>query len=438
MGSVAAAIARPLGSIVGGVMEGAGLGNSYQATPAQISSPVTKEQIDAANLQAQNTLAQQQAFVNALQSQGGLQNQSNVFNQLQNIAQGQGPNPAQAMLNQATGANVANQAALMAGQRGASANVGLIGRQAAQQGAATQQQAASQAANLQAQQSLGALNQAGNIANTQAQQALAGTNALTGAAQGLQSNLLGAQGSFNAAQVNNQAEANRINSQVAANNAATRGQLFGQLTSAIGTGISGIPMGGGGGGGKAMAGGTDLNQKYAMMAAEGGEVKPTPKPKNKFKDTGKGVQDTSGYAAYKNKSPTIIDQIKGFFFEDDAQKKAEGGMIEGPRSHLGRCYANGGNVPEKVPALLSPGETYLAPNEVSKVKQGADPMKIGEKIPGKPKVPGPVDSYANDTVPKVLKEGGIVLPRSVTQAKDPSKKAAEFVAAILKDRALKK
>src|ERR1700679_261280 len=78
----------------------------------------------------------------ALQGQNGLGNQSQVYGQLQGVANGTGPNPAQAQLAQATGANTANQAALMAGQRGSAANVGLLARQAAQQGAANQQAAA--------------------------------------------------------------------------------------------------------------------------------------------------------------------------------------------------------------------------------------------------------------------------------------------------------
>ena len=86
----------------------------------------------AAALQQQQ---QQQNLLQALQNQGALQNQSNVYNQLQQVAQGQGPNPAQAMLNEATGTNVANQAALMVSARGAASNPGLIARQAAMQGA---------------------------------------------------------------------------------------------------------------------------------------------------------------------------------------------------------------------------------------------------------------------------------------------------------------
>ena len=55
-----------------------------------------------------NTLTQQQAFLQALQGQNGLQNQSNIYNQLQGIASGTGPNPALAQLNQTTGQNAEN------------------------------------------------------------------------------------------------------------------------------------------------------------------------------------------------------------------------------------------------------------------------------------------------------------------------------------------
>jgi hypothetical protein len=85
----------------------------------------------------------------------------------------------------------------------------------------------------------------------------------------------------------------------------------------------------------------------------------------------------------------------------------------------------------KVPALVSPGEKYLDPKDVQKVARGANPMKVAETIPGKPVVGGAKNSYANDTVEKNLDEGGVVLPRSVTQSKDADSKARAFVAAIL-------
>jgi hypothetical protein len=80
----------------------------------------------------------------------------------------------------------------------------------------------------------------------------------------------------------------------------------------------------------------------------------------------------------------------------------------------------------KVPAMVSPGERYLPPAEAKAVKEGKkDPMKAGEKIPGKPKYPG--NNYANDVVPKTLEEGGLVIPNSVMQSKHPGWAARKFV-----------
>src|SRR5882672_3276711 len=113
-----------------------------------------------------NDINQQQQFVDALGGQNGIGNQSNVFNQQQMLAnqlgrqaQGQGPNPALNQLSMTTGQNIANQAALMAGQRGVGNNPGLAARNIANQGAAIQQQATGQAALQRAQQQLAAQQQ---------------------------------------------------------------------------------------------------------------------------------------------------------------------------------------------------------------------------------------------------------------------------------------
>ena len=117
---------------------------------APIGNGTNPQQINNAYTGSLNSLASQQALLQALQGQNGLGNQSQIYGQLQGVANGTGPDPAQAMLNQATGANVSDQAALMAGQRGASANPALMAKLIAEQGAATQQGAAGQGATLQA------------------------------------------------------------------------------------------------------------------------------------------------------------------------------------------------------------------------------------------------------------------------------------------------
>lgn len=170
---------------------GTGFGTNYGTSAGQLS--------DSYN-QAQTGLTGQSQLLAALKGQNGLGNQSDVYNQLQGVVSGQGPNPAQAMLNQATGQNVANQAALAAGQRGAASNVGLMNRQAAQTGANLQQQAAGQGASMQAQQALGALGQAGNMANTMAGQQIGQVNQNEASVQGEQGILQGANNAANAVQ----------------------------------------------------------------------------------------------------------------------------------------------------------------------------------------------------------------------------------------------
>ena len=237
-----------MGSIGGMLGTAGGANGTGFAGPEQanIQSPVTPDQAAAAQQASLNAIQQQQNFLNQVQAQNGLGNQTSVYNQLQGIANGTGPNPAQAQLAQATGANTANQAALMAGQRGANANVGLMARQAAQQGATNQQQAAGQAATLQANQSLNALQGMGNMANTQAAQQAAATGAVTGANQTQQANLLNSIAGVNNALVGSQSSVN------SANAAMTQAQM-GQQSNMLGNIMNG--------GGSLMS-----------MLADGGEV----------------------------------------------------------------------------------------------------------------------------------------------------------------------
>lgn len=165
---------------------------------------LTSAQSDPWNLQArQKSLdyqEQQGAFVNEVQQNAGIGNQGNIFNQQQQLANqlqaqanGQGPNPAQAMLANTTGQNASQQAALMGSQRGSSGNVGLMARQAGMQGGAIQQQAAGQGAALMAQQQIAAQQnlmqqqgQMGNLAGNMVNQGLQGGQGQIGALQNQQ------------------------------------------------------------------------------------------------------------------------------------------------------------------------------------------------------------------------------------------------------------
>jgi hypothetical protein len=407
-------------------------GYNFRPTAAPLINPVTQAQADTAYSQTQQGIANQADFLTALQAQNGIGNQSQVYNQLQNVASGQGPNPAQAMLAQATGANTANQAALMAGQRGAGANTGLIARQAAQQGGANQMASAGQAASMQAQQSLGALGQLGGIAGQQVGQQAAATGAYTGATQSEQANLLNSIAQQNVANVNMQSSLNQQD--VSQGQAAAKSGLLGGL------GLGGLAKGGvvrknmADGGPAAPAAPTMpksysftdfLTAKQGTASGQGGYKPVSGYAKQQASNFVQGLlspskdSSTNGITATGQAAPT----------GDNSGNLASSTAPEGAASGI-EGLAKGGKIPAKVPAMVSPGEVYIPPHQIEKVKKGKDPIKSGEKIPGKAKVKG--DSLKNDTVPKTLEEGGIVLPKSVMESKHPHWEAHKFVSNILK------
>jgi hypothetical protein len=463
---------------IGGLLGTAG---GASGTGFNVSNPTNAGQISSAYTGTQNALTQQQQFLAATQAQNGLANQTQNYNQLQGVVNGTGPNPAQAQLAQATGANTANQAALMAGQRGASQNVGLIARQAAQQGAANQQNSAGQAATLQANQSLNALSQAGTMANQQAAQQAAATGANTQANLSEQGALIGAQQGFN----NNQAGLAQTTMQ---------GQqgLIGGLMNAAGPVAGAIGKLFAGGGTVQMAdGGTygDTSTDNFDTVSQP-TVAPSPQPIAQSPQAAPSVPQAAAPIQAQpggNGQSKFAQALNSF--SAGMQKQQQGAkqpsqpnygnpganaLFQGA-SALGNSIANmitpktqpqqpqvvsGGSADTtiggsptpmdagasampnnqtmmaanggKVPALVSPGEKYLPPSAVKKVeREGKNPMAVGETIPGKPKVGGAKNDYANDTVPKTLEEGGIVLPRSVTQAKNPHWAAHAFVQQLM-------
>lgn len=361
------------------------------------------------------------------------------------------------MLNQATGQNVANQAALMAGQRGAGANVGLIARQAAQQGAATQQQAVGQGATMQANQALNALGQAGSLANTQASNLVGQTNANTSAQQQEQSNLLNALQGYNSNQVSMQGNINSANAGLANTNMQGQQGVVGGLAN-VGSSIAGLFASGGvvpkyADGEYVSAADATPPSPATLPAASpaGGSaftpqskfaqfLKPGAVPQTSAAPSAFNLAGTPGATALQSGISNLGAGIAKALTSPAAPAPQfhasdipQAGTIPAPMADLtsdvGSTQMNaaeGG----KVPALVSPGEKYLRPQDVAKAKQGINPMKLGETIPGKPKVGGATDSYANDTVPKTLEEGGIVLPRSVTQSKNPGAAAKRFMDAL--------
>jgi hypothetical protein len=278
--------------------------------------------------QVQGNVANQNALAQAMLAQTGT---------LQNEAQGGGPNPAQAMLNNSTGANVANQAALAASQRGANANAGLTARNAAVAGAGIQENAAGQAAALQAQQQLAAQQQL-----MQQQQATAGTynqigNELTGE-QGVNNNLFtgaaGAQNTQNTGLITNYNDAQNINAGVSAQNTAadqkTTGGIMNMGTSLIGG-----------------------------LLAKGGEI-----PDPKTAKTPPGERLSNAFYPQHLKDVSAIYHAEGGWA--GPMNMQVGGGVPGKAKAPGNDYKN-----DTVAAMLSPGEVVIPRS----VMQSADPVQ---------------------------------------------------------------
>lgn len=324
------------------------------------------------NIQKQDNLQQEINSANEFVQQN-IGNQNEFAKALQTQMNGGGPNLAGSLLSNATGQNIANQAALMASQRNSGSNSGLIARQAAQQGAATQQQSAGQAAAIRQQQQLNAQQGLGNVYGQIGQQA--------GQNLSIQQQALANQNS-----AVNQATlgTNQINANIAGQNAAANSAV-----------ISGLGQAAIGGGAPKSAG------------AKGGEM------------------TESGFSSPLDEHHQMLSNIYHPHMSSNTAYNAST-----------NAYAKGGKV---VDALVSPGEIRLKPNEAKKVAEGkADPEKVGEKIPGKPNVPGPVNSYANDNVRKKLNVGDIIVPRSETQSDTPKKDTKEFVKATIQKQINKK
>lgn len=361
-------------NFVGDLFSG-GKGAGFESQNGNPIQYIDRDTLTRASDKSDSGIQQYQAFLNAVQAQNGLGNQTNVYNQLQDVAAGRGANPAQAMLNQATGQNISNQAALMASQRGVNANPALIARQAAQTGAGIQQNAAGQGAILQANQSLNALNASGNIANNQAAQQQAAMTGYNNVLQNNTSNMLGAMAAQNQANVGNASQMNQAQAAIAAQNAKKQGDIFsGGMEGAMNIFSKMMPQG-----------------KEKQTENYGGEYGATPGNSSEY---GGGLSGGSGGGP------------------GSTMMAAEGGPVNGPKSRVGQTLHG----------ILNTGST----------------MKAGGKVPGKPVVDGATNSYKNDNVKALLSPGEIVLPRSVTQSKDPVSESAKFVQAIMAKRGLQK
>lgn len=283
---------------------------SYQA-----QSGLQPGQLQQTYEQQQDAIKRMQEFATAVAGQGGLANQSQVFQQqqalaqqLQQMGQGQGPSAAQAMLTQQAGNIGAQQAALAASQRGASQNVGLVGRQAAMAGMGAQQQAAGQAATLRAQEQLGALEQLrlqqvgmGQLAGQQVGQQYQATAGLSEAALRAQQQALSAQ-----------AQQEQMRTQMTMQQEQARQGIVGGLLGGIGSVASSGVLGG---------------TPKVQTKAKGGNIEPS------------------------LEIPSHETFIKHLL---DSNKMAYGEKVPGKAEVKGDSLKN-----DKVPVMLSPGEIVV-------------------------------------------------------------------------------
>lgn len=466
-------------------------GSGFQAVNPSV------DQLNSSYAQTQSGLQNQQDFVNALNAQNGLGNQGSVFgqqqglaNQLQGVANGTGPNPALAQLQHATGQNVANQSALMAGQRGSGANAGLMARLAAQQGGNIQQQAVGQGATMQAQQQLAAMQQLqnqqanmGNLANNQVGQQQTGLNAYNTAALQQQANLYGLQ-----------SNANTSNAAIAGGNQRGQQGMFGGMMGGLGSAMGGMFGGGGGGGasgGMSMAGGAGdtmggasemIGEGATMVAAHGGMVPnyaaggevasdplmqpiqnvqiedsnaDTPQSNvgrmlssniaSGFGTSGPGVPATSGGGSGGGMGGGMGDMAglagKGLmqWGEHEALPYLQnffGGMLgaggalattAGPTMAGGAGDAIGAAAPEMVAGAATAAPVVAAAAHGGVI--GEQLASQGRQVPGRATAPG--DSQKNDVVPAKLSPGEIIIPRSIAMHPNAPAEAAKFVAHVL-------
>jgi len=424
VGSVVPGIGTAIGAVGGGIIGGlVGMGES--ATPAY-GSPGTQNpyvqsnatnpntgvagtiagslgltnnfQASSANVQPGTNAAQLNNSYNGVQS--ALGQYSPLMSQYNNLAAGLGANPAQAQLAQATQANTANQAALMAGQRGSSSNVGLMARQNAMQGAATQQASAGQAATMGAQQQVAALQNQAGLVQGQAGQQIEEQNALQNANSAFNNSIVGMQSNINT-----------TNAQTSANNAGIVGGVMGGMGSGLssigslfaeggsvkrmaqgGPTTAGNPLVGDqtGGGpmsilGKSIAAGSSGTAGSGSDPSQSGSSSPYAGDYQTGQALGQGIGAIAN--AFKSNpasgSTNAVDGGSSWAGGDMGSGSSAGGML----GDVGSMFAaNGGDVRQ----VANKGAVIKAKNKSEKsVSKG--------------------NSYANDKIPAMLSEGEVVI-----------------------------
>lgn len=365
--------------------------------------------------------------------------------QLQNVATNGSP-LANAQMQQATNQNIAASTGVIASAKGI--NPAMAARTAAYNQATEGQQSVNQAQQINAQTELGAQSQLSNNLNNM-------YNTESG--------------------TSNQTTA--LNYQQNQYDAGLAMQYAKMVSSAVGAGMMGGANGGmvpkmAGGGMPGMGGGDDVNtavQKtltnhsadqivadtsktlaplqeqnpYSAISSffnsldEKGGNGPNSQTGQMMQADDNGLssvnQPVSGRQSFRNmlngEDDNASDNPESSMNPDEASDNSSMNPDEASVGEGLTGFARGGRV-KKVAALVSPGEVYLKPGQAKAVAKGkANPLKVGERIPGTPKVAG--NSYTNDTVAKKLMPKGVIIPNSVMQSSDPAGNAYKFVQAVM-------
>lgn len=393
---------------------------------------------------AQAPIAQQD-FTGAL---SGSANQFNdIFNQqtglagqLQQQALGQGPNPAQIQLQQATNQNISQNAGMLASQRGLSP--ALAQRLAAQNAASTNQQSAGQASLMGAQQQLAARGQLAGVLGQQQQGAL-----------GMNQNLQNAQAQQNNAIVGNTSSINSANAATAMgnqqNSAGLLGGALGGLGSAFGLAHGGMvppPQHFAGGGpvsaiGQFLGGGS--SNPYGGFSAFGKGLhdlfsKPaTPGSTEDYQQySGSGFSPEQMSLEHARADAVSAGGLPPEAMQDQPapapdQLPQAGGpgvyapVVGDPFAGIGPSYQVGQQNPDFMASggMAALKEKYACGGMTGlKMAMGGDPSG---QVGGQAQVSG--NSLQNDKVPAMLSPREIVLPRSITMHPNAPALAAEFV-----------
>lgn len=421
---------------VGDAQNAVGSLNGIGAKQVWSGNQITNDAVDTRKLAGPaglgGVLGQQQSLAGALADQ----------------AAGRGPNPAQDQFQQNVNQAIAQNAGMVASQKGL--NPALAARMAGENAASMQQNAASNAAQLQAQQQLAAQGQLGNVLSQQGQTVMGqgqlynsagnlfgtqagiygGAGQSYGTAGSLGNALAGQGGSFYGTNV--QGLGNQ-------NNAVNTGSLGSQGINAgvantntlAKQGVTGGLLNAGGG----ILGGLIQNKAYGGVVnnyAGGGQVPDeSATVLSRILANADSPPVMPGNGATGGQGMGILGNALGGWLGG----LGAAGSLGSADAATGYLPQAGGNIlPEAgaggVGDILTTGATAVAANggvipDRKALSLAQALMARGGPVPGHAKVAG--NSLKNDVVPAVLSPGEVVLPRSVTQAPDAAAKAAEFV-----------